>query len=348
MAKRYVVCVDDEVIITESLKRELRNELPHLYIEAAYSGERALALLDSLHSEGNQVAVLVSDERMPGMQGHELLKEAHQRYPGMYGILLTGFTDLGAVKNAINEASLFRYLSKPWERRDMVMAVARAAELFERERELEALRDEVRQLNTALISALESCCGKSPVSICHVRRVARYAALLGRLLGLPETEVSKLFLYAPLHDIGKSGIPASIIGKPGALTENEFQVVKKHVQIGTELLDPVGIDPLALDLIQYHHEHWDGTGYLSGASGDAIPLAARITALADALDAMMTSRVYKEAMSFDEAAGQILAGSGSRFDPAIVEVFAANLDDFRRISAEQHENCCAGFNPVLH
>ena len=348
MGKRYVVCVDDEVIITESLKRELRNELPGLVVEAAYSGEKGFALLDRIHQGGDEVAVLVTDERMPGMKGHELLRESRVRYPGINGILLTGYSDIEAIAQAVNESGLFRYMHKPWERRDLAMAVTRAAELYDRERELESLRQQVKQLNTALIAALEGCNdGSNPESFCHVQRVAKYAALLGRKLGLPDADVRKLYLYAPLHDIGKAGIPHEILSKPGTLTAEEFQVVKKHVRIGTDLLKSVEIDPLALDLILYHHERWDGKGYLAEVSGERIPLAARITAVADVLDAMLSNRSYKDAIPFDTVAAEIIADAGTRFDPEIVTVFEANLDAFRQVSEGLTPACCADFKETL-
>lgn len=348
MTERYILCVDDEAIITESLKQELRNELPHLRVEAAYSGEAALKLLEEISRDGGEPAVLITDERMPGMKGHMLLREVRKTYPRMYGILLTGYSDIDAIAHAVNEAGLFRYIHKPWERRDLVMAVRRAAELYDREAELEILRRQVEELNTALIAALENQSRDwDPDSFCHVHRVACYAALLGQKLGLAEAEVRKLYTYAPLHDIGKAGIPHDILDKPGNLTPEEFEVVKRHVEIGTSLLKSIDIDPFAKDLILYHHERWDGKGYLAELVGDRIPLSARITALADCLDAMLTKRPYKEALPFDKVAEEIEADSGTRFDPAVVEAFKADRDSFRDIATGNTSEHCAKYrNPV--
>ena len=344
MAERYIVCVDDEVIITESLKRELRHELPHLRVEAAYSGEAALQLLEEIRKDGGEPAVLVTDERMPGMKGHMLLREARKNFPRMYGILLTGYSDIDAIAQAVNEAGLFRYIHKPWERRDLMMAVRRAAELYDREAELETLRRRVEELNAALIAALENQARDwDPDSFCHVQRVACYAALLGKRLGLAEAEVRKLYTYAPLHDIGKAGIPHEILDKPGRLSPEEFEVVKRHVEIGAKLLKTIDVDGFAKDLILYHHERWDGTGYLAEMAGDRIPLSARITALADTLDAMLTKRPYKEALPFDQVAREIEADSGKRFDPAVVEAFRSGKDSFREISSGETARYCRSF-----
>jgi len=347
MEKRYVVCVDDEVIITESLRRELRSQLPHLMVEAAYSGERALALLDEISKGGGETAVLVTDERMPGMKGHVLLKEARALYPNINGILLTGYSDIDAIMQAVNEAGLFRYMHKPWEKRDLVMAVTQAAELYERGRELESLRHRIEQLNVSLVAALEnSSYDGDPDTFSHVHRVACYAALLGKKMGVPDPVVRKLYLYAPLHDIGKAGIPHDILAKPGSLTKQEFDVVKKHVEIGAKLIKTVDVDPLALDLILYHHERWDGKGYLAEVSGDNIPLVARITALADVLDAMLSKRAYKNAMPFDEVAIAIEADAGTRFDPAVVAAFTANKELFRDISLGGMAPYCTEFRNI--
>jgi putative two-component system response regulator len=344
MSERYIVCVDDEAIITESLKRELRSGFPDLSVESAYSGEDALALLSEIEADGGEPAVLVTDERMPGMSGHILLREARHRFPRLYGILLTGYSDISAIADAVNEAGLFRYMHKPWDRRDLFMAVSRAVELYDRETELQILRLRVNQLNTALVAALENSAHEDdPSTYGHVQRVACYAAVLGKKLGLPPADLHRIYLYAPLHDIGKSGIPHGILSKPGRLTPEEFEVVKTHVAIGAKILKSVDIDTIAKDLILYHHEHWDGKGYLAELSGSDIPLSARITALADVLDAMLCARPYKEALPFDVVAESIRADSGKKFDPAVVDAFFSDLPVFRRIAEGDAASVCAEF-----
>ncbi len=344
MSDRYIVCVDDEAIITESLKRELRTGFPSMRVEAAYSGEDALGLLDEIAEDGGEPAVLVTDERMPGMPGHVLLRETRQKFPRVYGILLTGYSDVDAIAEAVNEAGLFRYIHKPWERRDLALAVGRAADLFDRESELESLRRRIDQLNVAMVAALENSAHEDdPDTYSHVQRVACYAALLGRKLGMSLTDVRKLFLYAPLHDIGKSGIPHDILAKPGRLSAEEFEVVKKHVEIGARILKSIDIDPIARDLILYHHENWDGNGYLAELSGADIPLAARITALADVLDAMLSKRPYKDAVPFDIVVAEVQANAGRKFDPEVVDAFLSDLPLFRKVSAGEMQAVCAEF-----
>lgn len=344
MADRYIVCVDDEAIITESLKRELRSGFPALRVEAALSGEAALKLLSEITAAGGEPAILVTDERMPGMPGHMLLREARKIYPRLYAILLTGYSDVEALADAVNEAGLFRYMQKPWERRDLAMAVGRAADLYDREQEISVLRDQVDKLNTAMVAALESSSlGDEPSAYSHVHRVACYSALLGRHLGLSASELRRLYTYAPLHDIGKSGIPHAILAKPGKLTPEEFEVVKRHVEIGTRILRTVDLDPLARDLILYHHERWDGKGYLAELSGERIPLVARITGLADVLDTMLCERAYKASLPFDVAIAEISSASGTHFDPAVVKVLLGDLPSFRRVAEGGPESVCWEF-----
>ncbi|OHE57705.1 MAG: hypothetical protein A2Z99_15915 [Treponema sp. GWB1_62_6] len=338
------MCVDDEAIITMSLKRELQMGFPAIRVESAISGPEALEVMDDIIAAGGAVAVLVTDERMPGMAGHILLREARKRVPGVYGILLTGYTDVEALAEAVNEAGLFRYIHKPWDRTDLAMAVGRALDLYDREREVADLHLRVEQLNLAIVSALENSAHEDdPDTYGHVQRVACYSGLLARGLGQSESDCRRLFLYAPLHDIGKSGIPHMILSKPGSLSVEEFDIVKRHVSIGARLLKSMEVDTMAKDLILYHHERWDGKGYMAELSGEAIPLSARIVSLADVLDAMLCERPYKRPIPFDQVSEEILSMAGSRFDPAIVKAFEANIDSFRQVAAGNMRSAYAEF-----
>lgn len=333
MNERYIVCVDDEAIITVSLKQELRAAFPSCKVESALSAAEALELIEELLADGDEPAVLVTDERMPGMNGHELMVEARKLVPDLYSILLTGYTDIEALAVAINQAGLFRYIKKPWDRSDLALAVGKALSLYEAEREVRYLRAQVEKLNLAIVSALENTAHEDdPTTYGHVQRVAFYATILARSLGLEENEVRRIRLYAPLHDIGKSGIPQGLLTKPARLDPQEFETIKQHVAIGSRILSNTDVDPLALDIILYHHERWDGSGYLAELKGAAIPLAARIVAVADVVDAMLSPRPYKEAQPFEEVVAYVTASAGSHFDPAVVEAFKASIDEIRAIS----------------
>ncbi len=180
----------------------------------------------------------------------------------------------------------------------------------------------------------------------HLERIRRYVRVLGSELAKTHPEVDDEFVAtveetSALHDIGKVGVPDDVLLKPGRLTDDERRIIQRHPLIGGDTLLAVrqewGKDPFlvtACEIIFAHHERWDGTGYPFGLSGDVIPMAARIVAVADVYDALTTQRVYKTGMPHEQARTIIIDGSGSHFDPAVVEAFVRREDDFRRIHEE--------------
>ncbi|WHY68000.1 HD-GYP domain-containing protein [Neobacillus sp. SuZ13] len=163
---------------------------------------------------------------------------------------------------------------------------------------------------------------KDPYTRGHSERVARYASILAKEIGKFSNEEQKSFYYACLlHDIGKVHIPDSILMKPGKLTEEEFEIIKSHPSVGAEAVQNVHGIKDSLSVIRSHHERWDGKGYPDQLAGEEIPLLARVTSIADAFDAMTSSRSYRAAMPLEEAYKRILEGKGSQFDPSLVENF---------------------------
>ena len=183
----------------------------------------------------------------------------------------------------------------------------------------------------------------------HIRRTQHYARLLAQEMRrrtpsdprLTQRSIELIFKSAPLHDIGKVGIPDSILLKPGKLTPEEFEIMKRHAEIGRQALlaaaeetsQPSDFLSCAIEIVGSHHEKWDGGGYPNGLSGESIPLSARVMAVADVFDALTSRRVYKPAMPFDKAAAIIEKGAGSHFDPAVVDAFKACLADFEAVAA---------------
>ena len=157
----------------------------------------------------------------------------------------------------------------------------------------------------------------------HTRRVGFSAGRIARALGLPDAFVSEIREAAPLHDLGKIGISREILGKPSGLTPAEFESMKCHTEIGAQILAPADspVLRLAAEIALAHHERWDGSGYPRGLSGDDIPIAGRITAVADVFDALTHERPYKPAWPVDRAVSQIVAGAGGQFDPQVVSAF---------------------------
>jgi putative nucleotidyltransferase with HDIG domain len=160
----------------------------------------------------------------------------------------------------------------------------------------------------------------------HCERVADIATTIGTHLGLTEREVEMARMAAVLHDIGKIGIDEQVLTKKGRLTPEEYEQIKRHPGIGARIVEGIPLPREVRDAIYLHDERWDGRGYPEGRRGAEIPLLARILELADAYEAMTSSRSYRAAMPKEKAIGEVLAGKGAQFDPAIVEAFLETID----------------------
>jgi HD-GYP domain-containing protein (c-di-GMP phosphodiesterase class II) len=210
---------------------------------------------------------------------------------------------------------LFASWAIEWRRAGSVIVISEAL----------SMRDAVAQLNHGyerpiadLVDAIE---WKDVYTLGHVRRVATYAVMIGRELGMSTHDLRSLALGAQMHDVGKIGVPDRILTKPTKLTPEEFEIIKEHVARGYEIA--VGVKALhdAVDAIRFHHERWDGTGYPTGLAGEDIPLSARIVAVADAFDAMTSGRVYQPAVTKEDAFEELRTCAGTHFDPDVVDAF---------------------------
>jgi putative two-component system response regulator len=202
------------------------------------------------------------------------------------------------------------------------------------------LRESRRQLETAYIDTLHRLSlaveYKDEETGAHVVRLSRYSELMGRQMGMDPERTALLLHASPMHDVGKIGIPDAILLKPGRLTEEEFEIMKRHTVIGASLLEnsPSEVIQLGRTIALTHHERWNGSGYPRGLAGEDIPLEGRIVALADVFDALTSQRPYKPAYSNEVALDIIKKESGSHFDPAVVECF---LDVYGKVEAAQAE-----------
>ncbi|QUL97948.1 MAG: HD-GYP domain-containing protein [Candidatus Fermentithermobacillus carboniphilus] len=185
------------------------------------------------------------------------------------------------------------------------------------------LRDVYNEMAAALSTAIDA---RDSYTHGHSERVAEYAALLAKELKLPDEQVEMIRYVALLHDVGKVGIRDSILKKQGSFTYDEYEEMKKHAEIGADILKVMKSLAKGQDWVRYHHERWDGTGFPKKLRGEEIPLGARIIACADSFDAMTTDRPYKEKMSFEEAKKELLRCSGSQFDPKVVEAMIRVID----------------------
>jgi putative nucleotidyltransferase with HDIG domain len=194
----------------------------------------------------------------------------------------------------------------------------------------EDLRAKQAELASLYLATIESLAlaieAKDPFTHQHIVRSQKYAVALAKEIGLDGDELQGVSTGALLHDIGKLGVPETILLKPGPLTNDEFDQIKQHPTIGAAILDPVEFPWPVLPVVKHHHERWDGKGYPSGLKGEEIPLTARIMAIADTYDALTSVRSYRGAMSHAKAVEVIRNGAGGQFDPTLVEVFLRIID----------------------
>ena len=288
--------------------------------------------------------IVISDVEMPNMDGVELCREI-RRHNGCgytYVILLTGRSAAESVVEGL-DAGADDYMSKPFHSGELQMRV-RAGERL--------LQLESRDLMIFALAKLAD--SRDNETGGHLERIREYCRLLCvELSSWPEYEdiidgiyVQSIYETSPLHDIGKVGIPDRILLKPGRLTEDEFQIMTEHANIGGKTLQAVAdahpeavFLKMARDIAMSHHERWDGTGYPQGLAGESIPLCGRITAVADVYDALTSQRVYKAAYTHEKAARIIADGSGSHFDPSIVDAFLKLEHEFSQVNLQFANPC---------
>ena len=313
-----LMIVDDEQANLRLLERLFRRDYQ---VITADSGEDALRLLAQ-----HDVALLITDQRMPGMTGIELIKHAAHLRPQLVRIILTGYTDVSALVEAINCGHVYKYVTKPWNNDELCLTVARALEFYEtnharhellhqNQRLSARLKEMTRSFVRTIADALEA---KDEYMHGHARRVRGYAVALGWRLALDAPQLEQLELAAFLHDIGKIGTPDSLLLKPAPLTDEERAVMQLHPERGARMLAGVPDMQDVIAAVRHHHENYDGTGYPEGLTGVQIPQAARIIHVADAYDAMTNPRPFREALSHEEALRRLEEHAGTQFDPEIV------------------------------
>jgi putative two-component system response regulator len=332
MPSEYILCVDDEAVVLQSLRQEIRNDpfFSEIGIEAVDSPHKVRDLIRELKAEGKDIPVILTDQRMPGMTGDDMLLHLKDELDGTKTILLTGFSDLDAVARLVNSNALYRFLTKPWNREDLLLTLREAFHSYRHEKMVKRLTSRIESVSHAMVTALENTNHYFDEDTGnHVHRIAILSEAIGKWANLDADFVHMVKLYSPLHDIGKVGIRKEVLMKPGKLTSDEFDHIKEHSMIGFKIIDDPDIDPIAQNIVLYHHEKWNGCGYLAGLRGADIPLEARIVSIADVFDALIHKRVYKDAMPVEEALAIISEGRGENFDPSLTDLF---LEGIREIN----------------
>jgi putative two-component system response regulator len=304
-----LLLVDDEPTNLQVLRQILQDDYRLLF---AKDGDKALEL-----AAREAPALVLLDVMMPGMTGHEVCARLKAQ-PATAAIPVIFVTALADVEDEARgfEVGAVDYITKP-----VSPAIVRARVRTH----LSLVRvDELRQTRLQIVQRLGLAAEyKDNETGLHVIRMSHYTHLLARAAGLGEVEADDLLNAAPMHDVGKIGIPDAILQKNGKLDEAEWQVMRQHAQIGAEIIGEheSGLLRMARSIALTHHEKWDGSGYPNGLAGEAIPLEGRIVAIADVFDALTSVRPYKPAWPVEEALEFLRRESGRHFDPELVELF---------------------------
>lgn len=326
-----LLVVDDEEPIRNALKRYLTKQ--EFEVFTAASGEAALGVL----REHEDIAVMLCDIRMAGMSGVDIVPQALEVSPDLAILMLTAVNDATTAALCMQRGAL-DYLTKPVEllelgrtiqralrRREMLIGrrqldqhikeeVERRTEAFQRERtRLE--RVSIATLEV-LINALEA---KDPYLRGHSARVADLGATIAAQMGLADDEIEQIRLAGRLHDIGKIGTREDIMNKHGPLNPEEYEHIKQHVVIGSQILTPLEHLGPVIDIVRSHHERWDGSGYPDGRAAEDIPLGGRIIGAAEVWDALSTSRPYQEKLTPEQALRRMAELVGTVLDPAVYD-----------------------------
>lgn len=329
-----------KVLIAEdspSQRLQLRHNLETAGFEVleADNGGEALKIFETT----SDLHLVITDISMPVMDGYDLLRAIRRKQSSsVYVIMVTASKDRESLVKSFHLGAN-DFLTKPIFPQELLLRLRNGMHLHRLENQDELIFS---------MAKLADC--RSPETGRHLERVRNFTRLLGRQLkksypdlGMTESVAADIARFSPLHDIGKVAIADNILKKQGKFTAEEFGLMKEHAKIGGDLIGTIlrknGSRSLrlAFELTMYHHEKWDGTGYPMGLSGRDIPIAARIMALADVYDALTSDRVYKKALSREEARSIIVSSEGSHFDPSLVAVFEILEDKFHQLREELHD-----------
>lgn len=349
-----VLLVDDESSVLNSLQRLLRKEA--LEVAVFTSPEEALKAVP----EGG-FAVVLSDQRMPGMDGPHFLEKVREISPDTVRILLTGHADVEAATEAINRGAVYRFLAKPWDDAQICQVMREAVAQFqlvaenrrlqaltttqnlelkdlnqnlenkvrERTKEISGLHQRLEQSFLATVRVLAELAEMHSTLVgSHSKRVAALAKDVGEKLGISGKDLFVLEIAAALHDVGKVAVPLEILNKQEAsLSRLETETLRRHVTQGEMIVAMVPDMAEAARIIRHHHEQFDGGGYPDRLRGQAIPLGARIVAAVDAYDKALNARLHFESATPEKALQFVWNRSRERFDPEVVEAISACLND---------------------
>ncbi len=320
---REILVIDDDPEICHLLSDMLKKDGHR--VNCAYNGSEALKIMAK-----ERPSLILCDVKMSPVNGIEVLQEVKKIDEELPVIMISGSGTHDKVVKALDLGAL-DFIAKPFRLSRMKNIVSKALREGNGRQPIQSvkkgeqfspteliLRQSYIDILRTLAMTLET---KDPYTKKHSAQVTKYAVALAKVLGLPDDEVEVLKHASSLHDIGKIGISDVILRKPSKLSQEEWDIIKKHPEIGENIIEPLKLLRLEQPAIRHHHERYDGKGYPDGLKGESIPLQARILAIADAYDAMSSERPYRRAMTEKEVKGEMIRCSGRQFDPELAAIF---------------------------
>ena len=336
-----IIAVDDESGIIDSLSVFLKR-----------SGYQLTGVTDPLEAiervKTEHFDLMLLDFIMSPIHGDKVVEEIRKFNDTLYILLLTGHKDLAPPLETIRKLSIQGYCEKSDKFDQLLLLIESAIKSIEQMNMIASINLELKQskedLERAYLESIEALRytveAKDRYTRGHSDRVSEYSILIGKKIGLTQEELKKLRIGGLFHDIGKIGVPDSILLKTERLTDEEYSEIKNHPSIGKHILSSASIFSDIIPIVYHHHEKYDGTGYPGKLKGEEIPLLARIAAIADTFDAMTSKRSYRDALSIDVAKNEIKRCSGTQFDPELVdafmELFETNYNEILEIPIKYH------------
>ena len=323
-----ILAVDDEQGIIDSLSIFLKR--------SGYSFTGITDPAEAIERIKNEhFDLLLLDFIMTPLHGDQVVEEIRKFNKELYILLLTGHKDLAPPLETIKRLDIQGYCEKSDKFDQLLLLIESGIKSVEQMREIKEinkkLADTYKQLEQAYMESIQTLRytveAKDTYTRGHSDRVSEYSVLIGEALGLPEEDIKKLKIGGLFHDIGKIGVPDSILQKAGKLSDDEYSEIKNHPSIGAHILSTASIFQDIIPIVKHHHERYDGKGYPSQLVGENIPYLARITAVADTFDAMTSKRSYRDSLPLDYVITEFERCKGTQFDPKIADVFLDILNN---------------------
>jgi putative nucleotidyltransferase with HDIG domain len=297
-------------------EKSILNSIDSIFIDSdirVLKADTAQKALDIISQES--IAVIVSDNQVPGMNGNALLSRINEISPDTVRVMITGYADLQTAVDALNSGEIFRFIIKPCQNDSLIKAVQEALEQYWI---IHSLRSTDENTLLSLAEAVEL---KDGYTRGHCQRVAEYALIIASEINMSGDSVKAIRRGSWLHDCGKIGVPEDILNKNGPLDPEEFEIIKNHPKWGADAARKAALSRPIYNIIHFHHERYDGSGYPAGLKEDEIPFEVRIVTVADVYDALTSDRPYRDKYSIDKAIDIMRIMRGTAFDPDILDLF---------------------------